>query len=774
MADDSIYAYEVFISYSPADREWAEDWLRPRLEQAGLRVCTDDDFEPGVPKLINIERAVGNSRQALLVLTPAWIDSEWSEFAALLSQSSDPAARQRQLLPLMLQPCRVPPRIGMLTSIDFTNPNKRDKEVQRAIKVMRGELRLPKRPLSQNERNRRAMLEKVKTIWIGGLLKQSLAEVVRIDLGFVDKPDAVDLPLNLQYQELNRQPRPIPPGTPIVDVFDQMDSALLILGAPGAGKTTLLLELTRELIIQYELDESLAIPVIFNLSTWATARLPLDKWLVEELILRYDVPSRVAKEWVKNEATLPLLDGLDEVGEENVAACVQAINMYRREYGLGRLVVCCREANYKKAARRLRLQGAVIIKPLTQQQVDNYLTESGNHLTALRKLLSKDSALRMLVDTPLMLSIVVLSYRDLALSDLQKSESAEIRRRHLFETYVEQMFQRRGKISSHKKIKTVKYLSWLSNEMVVSHQSIFFVEQLQPSLLPSKKYLILYSIITGIMAGIIPCFIIGLAAIIITERIDIGLQIGVVVGSIAAIGIGFFSLLVPIECVEKITWSWLEAKQAVRQNFWRGVLWGTFSGIFMGYVQASSSSITMGISIGLTAFFSSIFAWSIYGIYRGYTATELVNHRVMPNQGIWTSAKNALTLGARLALILAITAAIVSGAIFGLNSLIVTQSLDGIAIGVRYGLLVGLSCGFLSGAMQGGFVTCIRHLILRTILQWNGALPLRLIPFLNFATDRIFLRKVGGGYIFVHRMLMEYFASLDTTAPQEEISVQTK
>ncbi len=31
-----------------------------------------------------------------------------------------------------------------------------------------------------------------------------------------------------------------------------------------------------------------------------------------------------------------------------------------------------------------------------------------------------------------------------------------------------------------------------------------------------------------------------------------------------------------------------------------------------------------------------------------------------------------------------------------------------------------------------------------------------------YATDRIFLRKVGGGYIFIHRVLMEYFAALET------------
>jgi len=32
----------------------------------------------------------------------------------------------------------------------------------------------------------------------------------------------------------------------------------------------------------------------------------------------------------------------------------------------------------------------------------------------------------------------------------------------------------------------------------------------------------------------------------------------------------------------------------------------------------------------------------------------------------------------------------------------------------------------------------------------------------DYAADRIFLRKVGGGYIFIHRMLMEYFAALET------------
>lgn len=44
----------------------------------------------------------------------------------------------------------------------------------------------------------------------------------------------------------------------------------------------------------------------------------------------------------------------------------------------------------------------------------------------------------------------------------------------------------------------------------------------------------------------------------------------------------------------------------------------------------------------------------------------------------------------------------------------------------------------------------------------NGDIPWNYVGFLYHAAARIFLRKVGGGYIFIHRMLLEYFAALET------------
>jgi hypothetical protein len=128
------HQYDVFISYSHADRAWAWEVLLPRLEGAGLRVCIDSrDFEIGVPSLVNMERAVDSSRHTLLVLTPDWVDSECAEFESLLAGTADPAGRRRKLIPLMLKPCQLPSRIAMLTYADFTQPHDRADQFKRLV-----------------------------------------------------------------------------------------------------------------------------------------------------------------------------------------------------------------------------------------------------------------------------------------------------------------------------------------------------------------------------------------------------------------------------------------------------------------------------------------------------------------------------------------------------------------------------------------------------------------------------------------------------------------
>jgi hypothetical protein len=67
------------------------------------------------------------------------------------------------------------------------------------------------------------------------------------------------------------------------------------------------------------------------------------------------------------------------------------------------------------------------------------------------------------------------------------------------------------------------------------------------------------------------------------------------------------------------------------------------------------------------------------------------------------------------------------------------------------------------GLRNGGFAY-VKHFVLRVLLWRNDYAPLNYIRFLNYATERVFMRKVGGGYIFMHPLLIEYFATLQLTA----------
>lgn len=124
MATSDDFAYDVFISYSAQDKAWVRGELLPRLEQAGLAVCIDfRDFRPGAPSVTEMERGVLTARRTLLVLTPAYLTSAWTEFETLLLQTLDPANRTLRLIPLRKELCDLPLRIRYLTYVDFADPD---------------------------------------------------------------------------------------------------------------------------------------------------------------------------------------------------------------------------------------------------------------------------------------------------------------------------------------------------------------------------------------------------------------------------------------------------------------------------------------------------------------------------------------------------------------------------------------------------------------------------------------------------------------------------
>ena len=72
-----------------------------------------------------------------------------------------------------------------------------------------------------------------------------------------------------------------------------------------------------------------------------------------------------------------------------------------------------------------------------------------------------------------------------------------------------------------------------------------------------------------------------------------------------------------------------------------------------------------------------------------------------------------------------------------------------------WALSVGLSVGLIFG-----LDTVIKHYTLRTIFWLDGSMPFHYVRFLDACADRIQLRKVGSGYMFIHRTFLEHIAAL--------------
>ena len=186
-----------------------------------------------------------------------------------------------------------------------------------------------------------------------------------------------------------------------------------------------------------------------------------------------------------------------------------------------------------------------------------------------------------------------------------------------------------------------------------------------------------------------------------------------------------------IEPAEKLEWSW----QRVRAMLIPGLLLG-LSGLMNGLIGGLSSGPIVGLSLGLIGGLSAgLFVW----LGSGLRATK-IEITTLPNQGIWNSAKNAVVI------------TLIGGLSGGLFL--------GLIVGLVIGLSGGLSGGLIFGLLYGGQAV-IQHYTLRFLLSRAGCFPWNLVCFLDYAAERVFLRKVGGGYIFVHRTLMEHFASLN-------------
>ena len=234
-------------------------------------------------------------------------------------------------------------------------------------------------------REREILLNRVQNGWINGVLKQSLHERVKLELG-------LEYDFNLQGHVAERQN--VEFGKEIGEIFDEAGRQLLILGEPGSGKTTTLLMLAEDLLNRAKDDQNEPIPLILNLSTWSalvqapatdqsrwwqfrkteteqTGQKQFERWLADACFRQYSIDPKTTLQLLSQKEIVLLLDALDEVGDEKMEDCLQAIN----DSGLQELTVSSRIQDYGVLETNLHVTTRVNILPLADEQIEAYLSQ---------------------------------------------------------------------------------------------------------------------------------------------------------------------------------------------------------------------------------------------------------------------------------------------------------------------------------------------------------------------------------------------------------------
>ncbi|MCA9951356.1 MAG: hypothetical protein KDE48_17015 [Anaerolineales bacterium] len=681
----------------------------------------------------------------------------------------------------------------------------------------------PLRAYSPEQRSQWVLMEKMRRFWVNGLLSPLRSEESFIHLKLQTIHDAVVHPW---ADVLDTRHTPTPAN--IYHAFRNANRALLILGAPGAGKTVSLVELADYLLAMAAADKMQPIPVILNLSSWAGKQVDIEIWAVEEMVAKYQIPRRLGRTWLDQDRLLLLFDGLDEMRPDFRTECLAALNTFRQEHGLADMVVCCRQDAYETAVltsnTRLQLNGAVLIRPLTTGQIRESVTPT------LATTLFNNAVLLEMAQSPLTLNMLRLAYGD---SHRDKNGSTQvtavpITTNLLFNVYVQRMLQRQAdRVKNHPPFTAVtNHLNWLAKQMQRHNQSIFLIEELQPSWLENVRtaqsrsgyWQWIYLLFTRSLLTALLGTPIGWSFIQLIRINPPGVEVHFLTVTAALFGVtavpwnGLFSIFLLVLCtgllvalVDGCFFTWRRRRNDEdhinRKSGWLQLICTTLTVVLaatflfsrtdnlllafslacmeaicfilaFGYLSYGQSwrteirargaltwswryAVQLGLLGILLACFWSALAWlqdpqsprwllnilntSFTFFLLGGLRGKRVESRDRPNEGIWIAGKN----GVKAALLLSIP----------------TSILVGVTIDTVSGLLTGILYGTLAAAMHG-FNDVFKHLSIRLLLWIAHSVPIRYIRLLDYAADSVLLQKVGGGFIFRHRLLQEHFAEI--------------
>ncbi|MDJ0845982.1 NACHT domain-containing protein [Crocosphaera sp.] len=620
---------------------------------------------------------------------------------------------------------------------------------------------------TQREKNQQILLNWIEKE-VNSRLQQSLSNRISILLRKEEDPLSVHLFGEMELISNVGQSEKVLSRTEIFTVYqrDDIKGRLLILGEPGSGKTTTLLQLAKQLLEVAKNDINQPIPILFNLSTWVHDRQSIHNWIIDCLKAPpYSIKKELIQQWLEAGIILPLLDGLDEVASDRQKLCITQINEYLVK---GRaqlpLIVCSRSKVFKQNKIPLLLNRSIIIKPLREEQIKNYIERTEEK--QLWKEIQKDSELLELCKVPFFLILVIICCQKIDFNKWINLASLEKKKDYLFETYITQMLERPYPRPKYNDIDTKNWLKWLAVQLREDSQTDFFIENLQPYCLESRGEKLMYEVIFGVIRGSIFGLTGGFASALIlnlmAELINLlafgfifGLIIGLIVGFIQGLGVEECKDIKPVARIELSFWK--NKYKLIKSLIW-GLLGGLLAGLFLGLLASVARRRLRGMSLAARVSTGLIFGLLVgmIAILKETLPRAHIDPAISTNQGI----KSSITNNVKFSFISSISILIVMGIVLICSYQFPTLiTFDGLTIGNVIKASCILSMGMVLISIFFVEVSAIQHFNLRIVLFLLGYTPWNYAKFLDYATNRLFLQRVGGGYRFIHRMLQEHFVN---------------
>jgi hypothetical protein len=654
-------------------------------------------------------------------------------------------------------------------------------------------------------------------------LTNALAYQVWLQLGLHTRPDAVDPSWRRMHLLVSDEARPVPPGTPLLELFDDLTGQLLVLGAPGAGKTILLVELAQALTERAQQDAQARIPVLLNVAAWRSGQ-SLRDWLKATLPDALGASKGFASQLAASDELILMLDGLDEVAESHRPACVAAINTYLNERDVAPpLIVGCRSREYAEIGARLQIIGAIELEPLELVVVERALVSvpaAQGVLTALQT----DVLLRELASTPLMVNVMLLAHGGQDVP-LVQSQSLEERRAVLWRAYVRRMLVQRGLVR-WSRVQVLRWLRWLACLLREQNETNFLIDDLQPNVLSPVQWwwyrginglacgltvALVYSLVFLFFQGPVFWLVFGPAIPLVQGLVWVLVQAlhnGAFYGLVYGLIYGLSSRLIygPSRLIYGLS---SRLVYGLSSRLIVGLIYGLSVGLFYWLVDGVNEKlfywlrdgrfyeIGIGLTLGMFAWLVGVWVsrtverreqqhWSWVAWWRGLRENIVYGLSIGLGVGLlqvpliglpfgvgsglsqgWIVSDVSVRRSPMQGLHASVKNGLTSGLILGLGaglSCEVYRLLSGLADELSYELVFGLVFGLVGGLgiglIDGLLNAFTQHHILRFVLSRSGHFPFRAVTFLDDMSAHLLLGRDGAFYRFRHLLLRDFIADL--------------